>query len=138
MNGKIYLDNNGTTPLDPNVLDVMIEELANGPRNPSSIHTFGQEGKKILTKARKTIADFFSLKPSDILFTSGGTEGLNLLIRGTSKGGHIIGSNIDHAAVYSTLEDLKEKGAVPQHLKVELLLFVFLLDKLQFFMQFQM
>jgi cysteine desulfurase len=118
MNGKIYLDNNGTTPLDPNVLDVMIEELANGPRNPSSIHTFGQEGKKILTKARKTIADFFSLKPSDILFTSGGTEGLNLLIRGTSKGGHIIGSNIDHAAVYNTLEDLKEKGADVTYLPV--------------------
>jgi cysteine desulfurase len=111
MNEKIYLDNNATTPLDPNVLDVMIEELAGPPHNPSSIHSFGQEGKKILSEARKKIADFLAVKPSEILFTSSGTEGLNLLIRGASKGGHIIGSAIDHSAVFNTLEDLREKGA---------------------------
>lgn len=119
MNEKIYLDNNATTPLDPEVLDVMIGELASPPHNPSSIHTFGQEGKKILSEARKKIADFLTVKPSEILFTSSGTEGLNLLIRGASKGGHIIGSDIDHAAVFNTLEDLKEKGTEVTYLPMD-------------------
>lgn len=119
MNEKIYLDNNATTPLDPDVLDVMISELAGVPHNPSSIHSFGQEGKKILTEARKIVADFLSVKPSEILFTSSGTEGLNLLIRGAYKGGHVIGSAIDHAAVYHTLEDLKTDGAEVTYLPVD-------------------
>lgn len=119
MNEKIYLDNNGTTPLDPDVLDVMIEELANAPHNPSSIHSFGQEGKKILTEARTKVANFLAVKPSEISFTSSGTEGLNLLIRGASKGGHIIGSAIDHAAVFHTLEDLKQKGTKVTYLPID-------------------
>lgn len=119
MNEKIYLDNNATTPLDPDVLDVMIAELASPPHNPSSIHSFGQEGKKILTEARKIVADFLSVKPSEILFTSSGSEGLNLLIRGAYQGGHLIGSAIDHAAVYHTLEDLKTMGAEVTYLPVD-------------------
>ena len=82
MNERIYLDNNATTPLDPDVLDAMIEEFAAPPHNPSSVHSFGQEGKKILGDARSTIAQFLDIKTSEILFTSGGTEGMNLLIRG--------------------------------------------------------
>lgn len=119
MNEKIYFDNNATTPLDPDVLDVMIGELAAPPHNPSSIHVFGQEGKKILTQARNTIATFLSVKPTEIFFTSSGTEGLNLLIRGASTGGHIIGSSIDHSAVYNTLEHLKENGTAVTYLPVD-------------------
>ncbi len=113
MNERIYLDNNATTPLDPSVLDAMIEELAASPRNPSSFHSFGQEGKKVLADARAIIAKFLDVKTCEILFTSGGTEGINLLIRGmiSDPSSHIIGSPIDHAAVYNTLCDMEEKGA---------------------------
>lgn len=109
MSEKIYLDNNATTPLDPDVLDVMIEELAGAPHNPSSIHTFGQEGKKRLSAARKTVADFLGVRHTEIVFTSGGTEGLNLLVRGANPAGHIIASDIDHPALYRTIQDLKRE-----------------------------
>lgn len=120
MKERIYLDNNATTPLDPNVLDAMIEELAAPPHNPSSIHFFGQEGKKVLADSRNTIAQFLDVKASEILFTSGGTEGMNLLIRGafSGPGSHIIASDIDHAASYNTLEDLRKMGADITYLPV--------------------
>ena len=119
---RIYLDNNATTQLDPQVVDAMIEELAAPPRNPSSIHYFGQEGKKILSECRSKIAQALKVKPSEILFTSGGTEGVNLLIRGvlSDPNAHIIGSPIDHACVYTTLLDLKENGADLTLLPVDL------------------
>ena len=111
MSERIYLDNNATTPLDPSVLYAMIEELSAPPRNPSSFHSFGQEGKKVLADARATIAKFLDVKTSEILFTSGGTEGINLLIRGliSDPPSHIIASPIDHAAVYNTLRDIEAK-----------------------------
>ena len=110
---RIYLDNNATTQIDPLVIEDMIEELAAPPRNPSSVHHFGQEGKKVLSDCRSQIASFLGVKPSEILFTSGGTEGMNLLIRGSldNSKAHIIGSPIDHSCVYSTLIDLQAKGA---------------------------
>lgn len=110
---RIYLDNNATTQIDPLVIDAMIEELAAPPRNPSSIHHFGQEGKKVLSNCRSQIASFLGVKASEVLFTSGGTEGMNLLIRGAldDSKAHIIGSPIDHSCVYSTLIDLQAKGA---------------------------
>ncbi|QVL56718.1 MAG: cysteine desulfurase [Simkaniaceae bacterium] len=121
MNERIYLDNNATTPLDPDVLDVMIEELAAPPHNPSSIHSFGQEGRKIVAEARRTIAQFLGVKTSEVLFTSGGTEGMNLLIRGAfnDPSSHIIASPIDHAAAYNTLEDLRKKGADITYLPID-------------------
>ncbi|MCB1109781.1 MAG: aminotransferase class V-fold PLP-dependent enzyme, partial [Chlamydiia bacterium] len=117
---RIYLDNNATTQLDPAVLDAMIEELAAPPRNPSSIHTFGQEGKKVLSSCRSQIASFLGVKTSEILFTSGGTEGMNLLIRGALKDpqGHIISTSIDHACTYNTLKELAENGAAVTFLPV--------------------
>jgi len=110
---RIYLDNNATTQIDPLVVEDMIKELTAPPRNPSSVHHFGQEGKKVLSDCRSQIASFLGVKPSEILFTSGGTEGMNLLIRGAldNSKAHIIGSPIDHACVHSTLIDLQAKGA---------------------------
>lgn len=102
---RIYLDNNATTPLDPEVLDVIIAELAKGPHNPSSFHAYGQEGKKTLSEARASIAKRLGVKSSEIFFTSGGTEGLNLLIRGYGAK-HIITTSIEHAAVYNTVQSL--------------------------------
>ncbi|MBF5058631.1 cysteine desulfurase family protein [Candidatus Neptunochlamydia vexilliferae] len=105
MKKRIYLDNNATTPLDPTVLDAMIAELAALPHNPSSFHSFGQEGKKVLSQSRSTIANCLGVKSSEILFTSGGTEGLNLLIRGLDTR-HIVTTAIEHAAIHHTVESL--------------------------------
>ena len=113
MKKRIYLDNNATTSVDPLVVDAVTRELSGPPHNPSSIHSFGQEAKKILSQARKTIADFLDVKSSEILFTSSGTESMNLLIRGAviDPQAHIIGSSVDHACVYNALQELQKKGA---------------------------
>ena len=102
---RLYLDNNSTTPLDPEVVEAMIQELKAPPHNPSSIHFYGQEAKKILSKSREEIANFMEVKPKEIIFTSGGTEGMNLLIKGAlgQRGGEVIGAAIDHASTYQTL-----------------------------------
>ncbi|MEM8727664.1 MAG: cysteine desulfurase family protein [Chlamydiota bacterium] len=121
MNERIYLDNNATTPLDPDVLSVMIEELTAPPHNPSSIHSFGQEGKKILTDCRRAIATSLNVQPGEILFTSGGTEGMNLLIRGilSDPSSHVIASPIDHPCVFNTLERLREEGTAVTYLPID-------------------
>lgn len=107
---KIYLDNNATTALDPRVIEVMQEILSPLPFNPSSVHCFGQESKKLLTNARDTIAHALHVKPQELVFTSGGTEALNLLIRGLyAHGAHIISSNVEHPAVRQTLDSLGAK-----------------------------
>lgn len=98
---KIYLDNNATTPLDERVRQSMLDDLS--PQNPSSIHSFGREAKTKLTAARNTIANYLAVKPSEIIFTSGGTEGLNLLLN--NRQGHIITSSIEHSAIYETLKE---------------------------------
>ncbi len=103
---RIYLDNNATTPLAQEVLDVMAKALSEGPANPSSIHWFGRSAKAKLSLARDQVADFFGVRPREVLFTSGGTEALNLLLRGivaASPKGKIITSNVEHSAVEATL-----------------------------------
>lgn len=107
----IYLDNNATTLVDPLVIEAMIEELLTPPSNPSSVHFLGQQAKARIYKARSLIAAFCDVTPSEIIFTSGGTESMNLLIRGMVKQeGHIISSNIEHSCIEKTLIDLKNKG----------------------------
>jgi cysteine desulfurase len=111
---KIYLDNNGTTGLDPRVLEAMQEVLTPLPLNPSSIHQFGQEAKRQITRSRDTIAHVLQVNPHELIFTSGGTEALNFLIRGfyaLTPGAHIISSNVEHPAVRLTLADLERLGA---------------------------
>ncbi len=111
---KIYLDNNGTTGLDPLVALAMQEVLTPLPLNPSSVHQFGQEAKRYITRSRDTIAHTLHVKPSELIFTSGGTEALNYLIRGfyaLTPQGHIISSNVEHPAVRLTLADLERIGA---------------------------
>jgi cysteine desulfurase len=107
---KIYLDNNSTTALDPRVIDAMQEVLTPIPFNSSSVHSFGQESRKLLTKSRDTIAHALHVRPQELIFTSGGTEALNLLLRGFSKPGcHILTSDVEHPAVRETLESLNAK-----------------------------
>jgi cysteine desulfurase len=108
---KIYLDNNATTPLDPLVIEAVLQELSAAPGNPSSIHSFGKGAKRRLQGYRENIARFLSVQPHEILFTSGGTESMNLLIRGLFEKGHIISSNIEHSCIYNTLLSLQKRGA---------------------------
>ena len=104
----IYLDNNASTPIDPRVADAIKEELAFQIDNPSSLHQYGQGAKIRLEKARRQIADTFGVKNTEVIFTSSGTESLNLLIRGALKGkkGHIITSQAEHPAVFNLIKSL--------------------------------
>lgn len=101
----IYLDNNATTTLDPRVFKAMLAEFQGGPANPSSTHFFGKKAHRLLEKAREEVASFFGSKPQEIIFTSGGTESVNLFLRGLKKG-HIISTKIEHSCIYKTLQDL--------------------------------
>jgi cysteine desulfurase len=100
----IYLDNNATTPLDQRVWEAMAADR--GPLNPSSIHAAGREARNMLTRARRTIAERMGVRSKEILFTSGGTEAISLLLRGHLTGGHVITSGVEHAAVVTALADL--------------------------------
>lgn len=111
---KIYLDNNATTEIDPHVKSVYFNAIENSLGNPSSLHFYGQQQKKILTASRYQIAAHLSVKPTEIYFTSGATESVNMILRGIMElhpSAHIISSEIEHAAVINTLEALKKKGA---------------------------
>lgn len=109
--GRIYLDNNATTFLDPRVLRVVSESLQTLQGNPSSVHTFGQQAKHALLNARRTIAEAIKVDPSEIVFFGGATEALNTLMRGSLKRGeHLITSAVEHAAVYATAKDLENEG----------------------------
>lgn len=109
----IYLDNNATTLVDPRVAAAVYEAYLRFPSNPSSLHRWGQEGKKSLLRAREAIARYLSCQPQEIIFTSGGTEAMNLLIHAilkTSSGRpHVITSSIEHACVYKTLQAYRER-----------------------------
>lgn len=110
---RIYLDNNATTAVDPQVLEAIVNELKLGPANPSSTHHFGQEAKGRLIRARKKVAAYFNVPSSEVIFTSGGTEGLNMLLKGhlsQMKGGHVITSDLEHPAVYNTLLEMQKQG----------------------------
>lgn len=110
MNKRIYLDNNGTTFLDPRVQDVIIHTLQHSHGNPSSIHAEGRQARALLNKARQSIATFLKVKPTEIIFTSGGTEGLNMILRGIfgfNPTGHLITSSVEHASVYATARRLE-------------------------------
>lgn len=103
---RIYLDNNSGTQVDPKVVEAMREELSQPPANPSSVHTPGQEAKRRLEKARQSIGEVLNLDPKELIFTSSGTESLNLAILGSQPKGHIITSKIEHASAFETLQSL--------------------------------
>ncbi|MBS0625038.1 MAG: cysteine desulfurase [Verrucomicrobia bacterium] len=103
---RIFLDNNSTTALDPRVLQAMLEDLSGPPANPSSVHFFGQRARSLLSKARQTTASFFQVKPEEVLFTSGGTEAISLMLQGLPQKGHIITTAIEHSSVYKSIQAL--------------------------------
>lgn len=113
---RIYFDNNATTPLDPRVLESMMADLKGPPANPSSVHSFGREARKKISTARRTLAAYFQVAPEEVLFTSGGTEGINLMVRSVPKG-HIVTTSIEHAAVFHTVQSLEKEGYTVTYVK---------------------
>jgi cysteine desulfurase len=108
----IYFDYNATTPLDPAVRDVMLPYLGEVFGNPSSVHHVGRRARALLDDARDRVAGVWSCKPSEVIFTSGGTESTNLAIFGAArqqrgKGRHIITSSVEHDAVRQSCEYLE-------------------------------
>ncbi|HEX9047742.1 MAG TPA: cysteine desulfurase family protein, partial [Verrucomicrobiae bacterium] len=114
MTRTIYFDYNATTPLDPAVRDAMLPFLDEVWGNPSSVHHVGRKARALLDDARDRVAKFLAAKPSEIIFTSGGTEANNLAIFGTarmlrSKGKHVITSTVEHHAVLQCFDYLEKK-----------------------------
>jgi cysteine desulfurase len=112
---QIYLDNNATTQVAPEVLDAMLPCYRDVYGNASSVHAFGQEAKGVLDIARRRLADLFKAEPNEVVFTSGGTESDNLAIRGVVEASsrprkHIISTQIEHHAVLHTCQALQKTG----------------------------
>lgn len=108
----IYFDYNATTPLDPQVREAMLPFLGEVWGNPSSVHQVGRRARAFLDEARDRAAALLACKPSEIIFTSGGTESVNLAIFGVArqlreKGRHIITSAVEHHAVLHSCEYLR-------------------------------
>lgn len=109
----IYFDYNATTPLDPAVRTAMLPFLDEVFGNPSSVHHVGRRARALIDDARCRVSDLFKCKPSEIVFTSGGTESSNLAIFGAArllreKGRHLITSKIEHHAVLNCFEFLEK------------------------------
>jgi cysteine desulfurase len=110
----VYFDYNATTPLDPLVREAMLPFLGDLYGNPSSVHQVGRRARALLDEARERVAQVWACKPSEVVFTSGGTESNNLAIFGTArllrdKGRHIITSAIEHHAVLHCCQYLARK-----------------------------
>lgn len=112
---RIYFDNNASTPLDPKIIEAIQEELEIPVANPSSPHYEGQQARGRLDRARRVVASFFGFKPNEVIFTSSGTEAMNLLVQSGVKG-EVITSDSEHSCVYELLKSNPQarfiKGAV--------------------------
>lgn len=112
---KIYLDNAATTPLSEEVIDAMVSVMKVTYGNPSSTHSFGQEAKILIEKTRREVADYLHVTPSEIIFTSCGTESNNMIIKscvdhlGVQR---IITSPLEHKCVAETVLEMKNRRGV--------------------------
>lgn len=125
----IYLDYNATSPISKEVAEAMRPFLDNYFGNPSSIHKYGTEAKKAVEKARRQVASLINCEPSEIVFTSGGTESNNYAIKGIAfankgRGNHIITSAIEHPAVFEVCNYLSKNGFEITNVPVDSLGFV--------------
>ena len=117
---RIYLDNNATTPVLPEVLEAMRPYFAEHFGNASSIHHHGQETRAAVERARDSVASLLGCRAAEVVFTSGGTEGDNLAIAGlTSAGDHVITSSIEHHAVLLACRHLGETGCEVTYVPVD-------------------
>ena len=121
---RIYLDNSATTHTDPEVFEAMKPYFCEVYGNGSSQHFFGREALAAIDRAREQVAAAIGCKPSEVYFTSGGTESDNWAIKGTAhalakKGRHIITTKIEHPAVIKTCEALEREGFEVTYLDVD-------------------
>ena len=117
---RVYLDNNATTPVLPEVLEAMRPYFAEHFGNASSIHHHGQETRAAVERARESLAALLGCRPSEVVFTSGGTEGDNLAISGLTRAGdHIISSTIEHHAVLNSCKHLETMGCEVTYIPVD-------------------
>lgn len=108
---RVYLDNNATTPVLPEVCQAMLPYFSDHFGNASSIHHHGQETRSAVENARESVAKLLGCTDAEVIFTSGGTEGDNLALTGlTQPGDHIITSSIEHSAVLQTCKHLEQSG----------------------------
>src|SRR3979409_1221642 len=116
---RIYFDYNATTPLAPEVIEVVIEATRSQFGNASSVHHFGQRAKAALDDARSAVAALIHGDPPEGVYTSGGTESDNFAIRGAAEAleptgrRHLVASAIEHEAVLNTLKALARRGMTP-------------------------
>lgn len=120
----VYLDYNATTPVDPEVAEAMQPFLSRYFGNPSSLHSYGVATKKAIENARRQVAAMLNCEPSEIIFTSGGTESNNYAIKGIAlkhrdKGNHIITSSVEHPAVTEVCRYLERSGFELSYLPVD-------------------
>lgn len=109
----IYLDNNATTPVDPEVYDAVFSSLRRDFGNPSSSHLAGKKAREAVENARRDVAEFLGCSTDEVYFTSGGTESNNLALIGSAllhKKGHIITSSIEHPSVLNTCRHIESLG----------------------------
>src|SRR6266446_4669625 len=100
----VYFDYNATAPLDSQVREAMLPYFGEGFGNPSSVHHVRRRARALLDAARERVAQVWACKPSEVIFTSGGTESNNLALFGVArqlraKGRHIVSSSVEHHAV---------------------------------------
>ena len=120
----VYLDNAASTKISSGVLEKMMESYSENYGNPSSTHKLGQKARAAIETARSMIAGYIGVERKEIIFTSGGAEGNNLVIRGalnaySSKGKHIITSKIEHSTVLKTCQQLEREGYEVTYIDVD-------------------
>jgi len=117
---RVYLDNNATSPLLPEVFEAMKPYFLEKFGNASSIHQQGQQSRAAVEQAREQVAELVNCRPAEIVFTSGGTEGDNLALFGLVKpGDHVITSAVEHHAVLNACKRLEEIGCEVTYLPVD-------------------
>lgn len=121
---EAYLDNAATTPVFPEVKEIMVRVMEEDYGNPSSKHTKGMEAEQYIRKAKEIISGCLKCQPKEIIFTSGGTESNNMAFIGTAianrrAGKHIITTRIEHASVYEPMAYLEEMGYEVTYLPVD-------------------
>ncbi len=117
---NVYLDNSATTKVDEEAVKAMQDAMLKNYGNPSSLHLFGEDAKALIENARSAIAKEINAKPSEIIFTSGGTEANNLAIRGilsASSKKHIITSAFEHHSVLNLCKQLEKEGFSATYVK---------------------
>lgn len=120
MTRRVYLDNNATTPVLPEVLEAMRPYFGERFGNASSIHHHGQDTRAAVERARQSVAALLGCRASEIVFTSGGTEADNLAIFGVVRSGdHVITSTIEHHAVLNSCKHLATEGCEVTYVPVD-------------------